>query len=179
MTGSAILFTAVCIVNMYAVHLGSGNHVWDLPGITDSSTFDQVSKAAAPVELLNYTAMIVIAPAIILAKLSIVTILVRIFPESMRALRYFLFALAVILTCCCLTQALLVMFQCSPIQASWNIEAGVCYIQSLEAITMGLGILNLLTDVMLCIAPIPYFWQLQMPRPQRLCLCALFMTGLM
>lgn len=178
MTGSVILFSAVCIINMYSVHLGSGSHVWDLPGITDHSTFEEVSKAAAPIEMLNYTSLVIIAPAIILAKLSIITILLRIFPESMRALRYFLFTLAAILTACCVTQALLVMFQCSPIQASWNIEAGDCYIQSLEAITMGLGVLNLFTDLMICVTPIPYFWQLNMPKPQRICLCALFMTGI-
>lgn len=179
MTVSVILFTAVCIINIHSVSLGSGSHVWDLPGITDNSTFEEVSKAAAPIELMNYTALIVIAPAIIIAKLSIITILLRIFPDTMRALRYFLFTLAAVLTACCVTQALLVMFQCSPIQASWNIEAGVCYIQSLEAITMGLGTLNLFTDLMLCITPIPYFWQLHMPKPQKICLCALFLTGLM
>lgn len=179
MSASVILFTAVGIVNMYSVRLGSGSHVWDLPGITENSTFVEVSNAAAPIEKMNYVALIIIAPSIILAKLSIVTILLRVFPESMRVLRYFLFALAAVLTACCMTQALLVMFQCSPIQASWNIEAGVCYIQSLEAVTMGLGVLNLFTDLMLCITPIPYFWQLNMPKPQKICLCALFMTGLL
>lgn len=179
MSGSVILFTAVGIVNMYSVRLGSGSHVWDLPGITENSSFVEVSHAAAPVEKMNYVALIIIAPSIILAKLSIVSILLRVFPESMRVLRFFLFALATVLTACCITQALLVMFQCSPIQASWNIEAGDCYIQSLEAVTMGLGVLNLFTDLMLCITPIPYFWQLNMPKPQKICLCGLFMTGLM
>lgn len=179
MTGSVVFFTAVCIINIYSVRLGSGSHVWDLPGITENSTFEDVSRAAAPIELMNYTALILIAPTVILAKLSIVTILLRVFPESMRALRYFLLTLAAILTACCVTQALLVIFQCSPIQASWNIEAGVCYIQSLQAVTMGLGTLNFFTDLMLCITPIPYFWQLNMPKPQKICLCALFMTGLL
>lgn len=173
------MFTAVSIINLHAVHLGFGKHVWDLTGISDNSTLAEISIAAAPVEKMKYTSLIVIAPAIILAKLSVVSILIRVFPESMRALRYFLFALGAILTGCCLAQALLVMFQCSPIHASWNIEAGECNIEPLEAVTMGLGVLNVVTDVVICLTPIPYFWRLNVPKPQKLCLCAVFMTGLM
>lgn len=179
MTVSAIFFTAVCAINIHAVNLGFGKHIWDLSGITDTSTLDEVSNAVTPVELMNYAVLIIIVPSIILSKLSIITILVRVFPESMRALRCFLYALAFILTGCCVSQALLIGFQCSPIQASWNFDAGKCYITSLESITMGLGILNVVTDVAICVAPIPYFWRLNVPKPQKVCLCAVFMSGLM
>lgn len=183
MTASALIYIAVCILNLRAVAFGFGHHVWALAGITPTSTLADVSTAAAPVELSNYIALILIAPAIILGKLSVLVILLRVFPSSMRGLRFFLLAMAVVLTVCCVTQALLVAFQCSPIQASWNVwseeDAGKCYIKPLQAVTMALGAVNVATDLAICIAPIPYFWRLHISRAQKICLCAVFASGLM
>lgn len=183
MTAAAAIFTAVCIVNVRAVHFGFGNHVWDLGGMTPSSTLADLTEAAAPVELHNYISLVLVAPAIILAKLSVLLILLRVFPTSMRGLRMFLIALGVVLTLCCVTQAFLVAFQCSPIQASWNVwskdEEQVCYIEPLQAVTMALGALNVVTDLLICSTPIPYFWRLNISRAQKICLCAVFASGLM
>lgn len=135
--------------------------------------------AAARVQKLNFVSLILLSPAIVLAKLSVIAILLRVFPRTMKALRVFFLALAGVIIGCCTTQALLVIFQCSPVQSSWDLEAGSCYINSLENVTISLGALNLVTDLMVCIAPIPYFLRLKIPGPQKLCLCALFLSGLM
>lgn len=183
MTTAAAIYTAYCVINIRAVHLGFGHHVWDLSTMTTSSTLADLTEAAAPVELHNYIALILVAPAIILAKLSVLLILLRVFPNSMRGLRMFLIALGVVLTLCCVTQAFLVAFQCSPIQASWNVWSAdgeqACFIEPLQAVTMALGALNVLTDLAICITPIPYFWRLNISRAQKMCLCAVFASGLM
>lgn len=177
--GSTLCFTAFCMLNIYAVSLGFGKHIWDLPGITTNSTSDELSKAAAPVQEINYIAFVILSPAIILAKLSVIMVLLRVFPSTMRALRYALLGLCAIIIGCCVTQALLIIFQCAPVESSWDIQSGSCYIEPLDLVLIGLGGLNAVTDFIICLTPIPYFLQLGITKPAKLCLCALFMSGLM
>lgn len=179
MIGSALCFIIFCALNVHAAELGFGNHIWDLPGMTDDSPIHEVSIAASKVQKINYIALTILAPAIILAKLSVVALLLRVFPPAMKALRFFLLGLAVVIIGCCVTQALLIVFQCFPVQASWDIESQTCYIEPLDAVVMGLGALNVATDLVICVTPIPYFMKLKLPRPQRMCLCGLFLSGLM
>lgn len=178
MTAASLVYTAVCIINIHAVNLGFGRHVWDLAGVTDNSTLNDVSEAAEPVQMMNYTGLILSAPVVILAKTAVIILLLRIFPDTMRALRYFLIAMAAVLTACCLSQAFVITFQCWPVQASWRLNYGACFVGPLEAIAMGLGAVNIATDLAICITPIPFFWRLSISKPQKLCVCAVFMTGL-
>lgn len=187
MIGAVLFFTTFCVLNIHAATLGFGRHIWNLPGLAagadDSAAWsaEAISAAVARVQKINYTALAVLAPAIVLAKLSVLAILLRIFPPAMRALRLFLLGLSVVIVGCCTTQALIIVFQCFPVEASWGIDGGgeACYIKNLDAVVMGLGVLNVLTDLVICFAPIPYFLKLKLPRLQKLCLCALFLTGLM
>lgn len=179
MIGSVISYTVFCAVNMYAATLGFGAHIWNLPGLTDNSTTDAISTATAKVQKINYVGLIILAPAIILAKLSVVTILLRIFPPTMRALRFFLLGLCGLIVGCCVTQALIIVFQCFPVEASWQLNRGSCSIEPLDSFVIGLGALNVLTDLAICITPIPYFWKLKLPTPQKLSLCGLFLSAFM
>lgn len=175
---STLCFFVACALNIRAADLGFGKHIWDLAGLTDDSSTDDVAAAASKVLKMNYIALTILAPAIILGKLSVVALLIRIFPSSMRALRYFLISLGVIITACCTTQALTVIFQCSPVPASWDIESSSCQVP-LQAIVFGLGALNTATDVLVCVAPVPVYWKLKISRPQKMCLSGLFLCGLL
>lgn len=92
-----------------------------------------------------------------------------------------LYVLAAVVLVCCTSQALMVIFQCTPVQSSWDVGAGsaLCHIEPLETVALALGALNVVTDVIICITPIPYFLKLKISRPQKICLCGLFMSGLM
>lgn len=181
MIGSVVFFITFCVLNIYAATLGFGHHIWALPGLTDPSTSQAMSAAVARVQKINYVALTILAPAIILAKLSVVAILLRIFPPAMRALRVFLLGLGVVVIGCCTTQAMIIIFQCFPVEASWDMARSggtACYIKNLDAVVMGMGALNVLTDLVICLTPIPYFWKLKLPRFQKMCLCGLFLSGL-
>jgi hypothetical protein len=176
MIASAVWFFSFCAVNLAAVPVGLGKHVWDLPGATIEDQF----AAAARVQKLNYLALILLSPSIVLAKVSVIATLLRIFPHPMRYLRLFLLATAAVIVLCCTCQAFLVIFQCTPVQFSWMLGApdeGTCY--GLEPVVLALGIVNVVTDFVICLTPIPYFLRLKMPAAQKACLCALFLTGLM
>lgn len=115
-----------------------------------------------------------------IAKLSVLIILLRVFPQSMRLLRIMLYVLATVVLVCCTLQALMVIFQCTPFNSSWDIDNGsdLCDIEPLETVALSLGALNVITDVIICVTPIPYFLKLQISRPQKICLCGLFLSGL-
>ncbi|KAI3395079.1 hypothetical protein diail_1836 [Diaporthe ilicicola] len=175
MIASAFFFFSFCAVNLAAVPLGLGKHIWDLPGDTKEEQFDIATR----VQKLNYLALILLSPSIALAKISVIATLLRIFPNSMKCLRLFLFAIAGLIILCCTCQAFLVIFQCSPVKFSWVLggpEHGKCY--GLETVVLALGIVNIVTDFVICLTPIPYFLRLKMPTAQKACLCALFLTGL-
>lgn len=176
MIASAVWFFSFCAVNLAAVPAGFGKHIWDLPGDTKE---DQLAIATV-VQKLNYLALILLSPSIVLAKVSVIATLLRIFPQPMRYLRLFLFATAGLVVLCCTCQAFLVIFQCSPVRFSWVLggpEEGTCY--GLQPVVLTLGIVNVVTDFVICLTPIPYFLRLKMPAAQKACLCALFLSGLM
>lgn len=128
------------------------------------------------VQQLNYISLIILSPAIVLAKLSIIALFLRIFPQ--KHLRAILYMLAIITIACCTSQAFVVAFQCGPVSLSWDFQTvGNCYNISVAVVI--LGAVNVVTDFLLCIIPIPYFLRLNMPLRQRICLCSLFLTGLM
>lgn len=188
---SAVLFTAFCSLNITATSLGFGTHIWDLTNVTTTDDIANtdvlvLAAAVAPAQQLNYAALALGPPAVMLAKLSVLAILVRIFPSGSgtAVLRTLLFVLGAIIVGCCTSQALLVVFQCWPVRASWETDliggaaASACTVKPLETITLALGALNVATNLIICVAPIPRFLELKIERPQKACLCALFLTGL-
>lgn len=192
MLASASLFTTFCALNIAATNHGFGAHIWDLPGLpTDAGTTPSppdLAAAAVPAQELNYAALAIAAPSIMLGKLSVLAVLLRVFPVNMAGhLRALLYGLAVVIVCCCSGQALLVVFQCWPVRTSWDLLAagdgggggGMCVIEPLATVALALGALNVATDLVICLAPIPRFLRLKIEKPQKACLCALFLSGLM
>lgn len=184
MISSAIVFIVFCALNIAATTHGFGSHIWDLPGLPSEGIPSPAELAAAtvPAQRLNYAGLALATPAIMLAKLSVLAVLLRVFPVNMAGgLRGLLWGLSFVVVICCTGQALLVVFQCWPVRTSWDlIESGErCAVEPLETISLALGALNVATDLIICLAPIPRFLKLKIERPQKLCLCALFLCGLM
>lgn len=73
-------------------------------------------------------------------------------------------------------QVLASIFQCIPVRAAWDISVkGKCI--HINLLFMVLAGMNVLTDFVLLIAPLPSLWNLQMQKAMKLQLMALFGIG--
>ena len=78
--------------------------------------------------------------------------------------------------CCGLTMDLLVIFQCRPINASWNLSVpGQCI--HLNTAFIILGALNALTDIIALCLPMPFLWRLHADKTRKLQLIGIFSLG--
>lgn len=179
MIAAAISFLVFASVNIAGVAIGFGLHGWDLPG----TTLAERLGAAERVLEYNFVSLVFLSPAICLSKLSIVATLLRIFTwqASPRLLRHVLLATSLVVTVCCGSQLVFTIFQCSRVPLSWELldpaESGSC--GNLETAVLAAGVMNVVTDFVICCSPIPVFMKLQLPLRQRLCVSALFLSGLM
>ena len=81
------------------------------------------------------------------------------------------------LVLCYTTAAVLVyLLQCIPIQANWMQSIESTCINVDLALTI-FGVINVITDVIIIVLPIPQLWHLSMSRFQKLQLTGVFMTG--
>jgi hypothetical protein len=68
------------------------------------------------------------------------------------------------------------IFQCRPVSGAWNFTIDrkcIDYISYLYASSA----VNVATDILLCVLPLPHLWRLNMPLKQRLILCVLLAGG--
>jgi hypothetical protein len=68
---------------------------------------------------------------------------------------------------------------CRPFAIQWDktIKGGKCGNQTLGILLV--AFLNLATDLIIVIMPMPLVWKLKMPKPKRLALMAMFGLGIM
>lgn len=180
MIGSAVFFLVSASVNIAGVASGFGLHGWNLPGATPEDRL----RASERVLEHNFVSLVFISPSLCLAKLSIVATLLRIFTAQLvttRPLRRVLLVTALVVAVCCGAQLVFVIFQCTRVALSWELidpsKTGSC--GNLEEAIIWIGVINGITDLVICCAPVPVFMKLQLPLRQRLCVCALFLSGLL
>lgn len=175
---SALFFLTLVSINLAAIPLGFGIHVWNLAG----ADRDEKNLLAEHVLQYQFISLVLLAPCVATAKLSIISTLMRIFTsQTCRWLRAVLHVTILVVVACCASQVLFVIFQCSDVRLSWQFvqlsEYGSC--TNLEYAIIGSGVFNVLTDFVICAAPIPVFMKLQLPLRQRLGVSALFLSGIM
>lgn len=178
MTASAVFFLGVASVNLAAVHHGFGEHMENLSG----DTRPEKIKTLELVLHYNFSSMVLINLSVCLAKLSIVATLLHIFnSRTATLLRSILITTALIVVLCAVAHFFFILLQCSPIWLSWRVSLignkGMC--SDLETEVVATGAVNAVTNFVITCAPIPTFMRLQMPLRQRLCLSALFLSGLL
>jgi hypothetical protein len=68
---------------------------------------------------------------------------------------------------------------CKPIEMNWNptVEGGSCGNQN--AAFTAVGIVDIITDLIILILPVPMVYKLQVPRANKIGLCCIFGTGLL
>lgn len=143
------------------VHYGGGKHAVLLQ---KPETF--AKWVIATEELYN--------AAITAVKLSILLLYRRLFPDP--RFKIILCTVGGFVFCCGLTMNLLVVFQCRPINASWNPTLqGQCI--HLNTAFIILGSLNALTDIVALCLPMPFLWRLHADKSKKLQLIGIFSLG--
>ena len=72
------------------------------------------------------------------------------------------------------------IFQCVPVHAFWDFHSkGIATSKCMNTITfsIGAGVSNLVTDVMVLCLPMPMVWSLRTTRVQKVILTGIFMLG--
>ena len=151
------------------VTLGLGKHVWDvapLPGI-----LDQVSKLILTLWICN----ILYATALVSVKCSIIACLLRVFPNAL--FRKTMMGTALVTIAIFICSIFVGVFQCNPVFAAWQFTFQGARCISIVHFYYPASTINMLTDLILCSAPLPLLWKLQMPRSEKLGVCTLFGLG--
>ena len=71
------------------------------------------------------------------------------------------------------------IFQCRPVEASWNRSIPNAKCQNIEKAALGTGISNLILDVLFIALPIPVIWDLKLPRKIKVSLTSIFLLGIL
>ncbi|KAK3935586.1 hypothetical protein QBC46DRAFT_46352 [Diplogelasinospora grovesii] len=167
----AAIFTLVSSSTaLAATRYGLGQHVWNLP-MPVENMLDELKHCVQ----LMFVANVFYAAATAFTKVSIITSYLRIFPHEL--LRRILYATSAVVVGLGISAIFATIFQCKLVEAAWDfaIVGGQCYafIDFLYANSA----INIATDFVLCLAPLPYFWGLSLPVKQRLSICLLFGIG--
>lgn len=145
-----------------ALRYGGGRHAVLLP---NPNLFARIVLA---VELCNFA-------AITLVKFSLLLLYARIFPS--RRFRTVLYVFGGIIFCEYWAQTLVAIFQCTPLAATWTptIENAKCL--KFNEAAMFFTSFDGLTDVLLCLLPVPLLLKLELASAKKLQLLAIFLTG--
>ncbi|XPS81328.1 hypothetical protein M3J07_013292 [Ascochyta lentis] len=175
---SALVFATVCFVSyVYQVSLGVGKYVAVIQA--DEGNYRQILRA-------RQIHMIAVVIGISLAKISICFFLLRL--TVSRLCSYFLWSIIVFTACFAIACTGTLIFQCTPVAAAWDVRLrappfgtgnATCF--SREAFrTIGLfnGVVNILTDFLLALLPIPLIWTLPMTIRSRLSLIVILGLGI-
>jgi hypothetical protein len=164
---SAIFLYSMCLVG---ISYGLGKHVWDIND--DLSTLGFRYKKITLTLFICYLAY---ATAIAFTKLSIISSYLRFFPSQK-------FRRCMIITSCVvlaiwICSIFTTVFQCRPVSAAWDIQIvdGKCF-DIINFFYLS-SAFTIATDIVLCVAPLPYLWKMQLPLCQRGILCGLFGLG--
>lgn len=69
------------------------------------------------------------------------------------------------------------IFQCVPIQASWDKSIKNAKCQSIRSAALGTGISNLILDILFLLLPVPMIWRLHVSRRIKVSLTGIFLLG--
>ncbi|KAH7319003.1 hypothetical protein BKA65DRAFT_541191 [Rhexocercosporidium sp. MPI-PUGE-AT-0058] len=149
---------------------GLGRHVWNLGSGSPTSILTSLSKVVKSL----YGCYLAYTTSITFTKLSIISTYVRFLPKGLA--RKINFGLGIIILLFWISSIFAIIFQCVPAQSAWDYSVkGECY--SIKNLFFALSTFNVITDILLCILPIPLLWSLKMPKAQRAVLCLLFCMG--
>lgn len=115
------------------------------------------------------------ATAVTLTKISIIASYIRVFPT--RTFHRFMYITAGVIVGFWVCSVLVTVFQCSPVRAAWDFTLKNKKCIPILHFFYAAQSVNIATDLILCIAPLPLCWKLRIGVNERIILCLLFAVG--
>ena len=168
--------TTICMIAQ--VEHGLGTHIWtlkphelllNLRAVSDSSGVSSKSWLTR----VQYWAMIIVYNlSLLCTKMSILCQYLRIFPQ--KSVRMATYTVIGIVVAYAIWRFFSAVFTCNPPAAFWDhsIKQKTC--QDRLALSLASTTLNMITDIMIALLPLPYINKLQLPRRQKYALLAVF-----
>jgi hypothetical protein len=124
-----------------------------------------------------FTCQALYATAVTLTKLSIVNSYIRVFPTPW--FHRLMYGTAAIIVAFWVCSVFITIFQCNPVRAAWDftLPHRAC-VPILKYFYVAASI-NIATDLILCLSPLPVCWSLGISIHERVVLCVLFGVGLL
>ncbi|USP75186.1 hypothetical protein yc1106_02460 [Curvularia clavata] len=164
---AAVFTIALGAMSIVATNHGLGQHVWRLPLAT---LFDTLKSFILDL----FICQVLYAFAIALTKIAIIASYLRFIPNKSFHIAMYITLFPIVGLW--ITGVFVTLFQCRPLQAAWNFTINrtcIDYVSYLYASST----VNVITDIALCVLPLPYFWKLDMTVKQRAILCVLLAGG--
>ena len=147
-----------------STQFAAGLHLWDVK-----------REWVVPTSKLTYAAIILFAPTASLAKISLSMTHLRILPgASDRRFAWFAIIFSILY---CISITLVMIFQCHPIYAYWDIDIEEYSCIDEPAFNFSAQILNSVSDILIFLWPVRTLWSVRVPVRQRLGLVFVFSIG--
>ncbi|OJJ41408.1 hypothetical protein ASPWEDRAFT_99978 [Aspergillus wentii DTO 134E9] len=167
------LAIAMCVVICIATEqYGWTRHLWDVP-------LPWLSTA----KKLNLLFQILFSLCSSITKLSLLWFCKRLIGAGSkgvyRSYSIVLIAAMVFVTICCLLFLFISIFQCNPIRAYWELETPyphTCIDDG--AAVFSASVVNIFTDLLSTVLPMPIIWNLKLPARQRIAVISIFGLGI-
>lgn len=166
---------------------GVGRHVWDIRLTYIHSILNVRRSTSVPSELLDNTDRLQVYEignilylfGVMFAKLSILALYINLFGLANIKFRWACQMVGFIAVGYCVGCALSFLFPCTPVAKVWDRNIpGNCGVD-LVTLDITVGALNLLTDIVIFVLPLPILVRLHTSTKRRLGLLVIFSTGLM
>jgi hypothetical protein len=164
-----------CANNIYGSNRGAGKHIWDVGSLTDPSQFSQNAGSITVTLYVSYVLYILSSTG---TKLSILCSYRSFFPRTTcpRFCKLNL-GLMIVVVSTALSSVITLVFECHPIQSSWDWQVTREHCIDIQAFFNATSVINLAVDVIMVIAPLPLFLQINNTRSKRYTICALYSAG--
>ncbi|KAE8389639.1 hypothetical protein BDV23DRAFT_184240 [Aspergillus alliaceus] len=146
---------------------GFGYHLYDI----DVRSSSQISHLI----FWWYLCMILWPCTIFFIKLSILFLYLRIFPH--RTFKVMVYISMGILTLSFLVLMPMAIWQCNPIHAVWDFDIKNAHCLSISNIAYANAAVNIATEIMIFILPLPVLRTLHVPSKKKMALCSIFGIG--
>jgi hypothetical protein len=159
-----------------------GVHIWELTGnqvnfslnVSGTSLSSVVCGILTSSQLVNITS-ILYCPFLALAKFSLLFVYLKL--SALRWWRICIFASMFLVVSYNIALMIPLIFACKPFMKTWDVSIleGNCIDRT--PVFMATAVMNMVTDILLLVLPIPMVIELQMPRVQKAGLICAFGVG--